>query len=572
MAVTELECPKCATVAINRDFCSCGEYLGWELTTVDAGQGPAEYRAPAPPAPRASTLLTLRDPAREADDAGADVAVTVAPGETVTVLASIRNQGEIVDTYDVRVEGLPDAWWTITTPTVFLNPWGTSGDYEQELQVRLHPPRASESVAGLWAVTVVVRSRSLAEDVAAVPALLTVQPFTHTVMGVGPERRHGRRHGRFEVTVANHGNAPAETFVIARDTEARCPVSVAPAHVTVPIGATATALVLVAAPRPLWFKQPIDHRVEVVHRIDGVESAPQRVVFRQKPWLPWWLPTAAALLAAFITAILLLQRDPEVPKLKGDTVAEARVVLEKKGLVLGQTTYATAPPGVLVNTILDQAPAAGDDIVEGEPVNITVAKAAHTAAVPPVHGLSLAAAAAKLKTARFAHDPQPSAAGDDWVVIRQDPAPGTAHEVGKPVTLAVENRASTAGARGARRGRRRSRRARRDRWARRDDGRRRNHGDRRSHGHVGRRRMPRAPPHPRPPGPRPPDPRAPRRPSPSTPLPRPTTPRPPPPPRRPPPPRGCPRPPPSSPRASSSPAPPAASSTASRATTSGPPA
>ena len=141
MAVTELECPKCATVAINRDFCSCGEYLGWELTTVDAGQGPAEYRAPTPPAPRASTLLTLRDPAREADDAGADVAVTVAPGETVTALATVRNQGEIVDTYDVRVEGLPDAWWTITTPTVFLNPWGTSGDYEQELQVRLHPPR-----------------------------------------------------------------------------------------------------------------------------------------------------------------------------------------------------------------------------------------------------------------------------------------------------------------------------------------------------------------------------------------------------------------------------------------------
>ena len=170
MAVTELECPKCATVAINRDFCSCGEYLGWELTTADAGQGPAEYRAPAPPAPRASTLLTLRDPAREADDAGADVAVTVVPGEAVTVLATVRNQGEIVDTYDVRVEGLPDAWWTITTPTVFLNPWGTSGDYEQELQVRLHPPRTSESVAGLWAVTVVVRSRSLAEDVAAVPA------------------------------------------------------------------------------------------------------------------------------------------------------------------------------------------------------------------------------------------------------------------------------------------------------------------------------------------------------------------------------------------------------------------
>ena len=30
------------------------------------------------------------------------------------------------------------------------------------------------------------------------------------------------------------------------------------------------------------------------------------MAFRQKPWLPWWLPTAVALLAAFVAAILLL--------------------------------------------------------------------------------------------------------------------------------------------------------------------------------------------------------------------------------------------------------------------------
>lgn len=447
MIGTELECPKCATVAINRDFCSCGEYLGWELNTAAAttrATEPPAYRAPAPAVPRAATLLTLRDPAREADDAGATVSVSVMPGAAVTVLATVRNQGEIVDTYDVRVEGLPAGWTTIAPATVFLNPWGSSGEYQQELEIHLHPPRTSASVARAWPLTVVARSRSLNEDVASVPATLTVEPFQHTVMRVGPERRHGRRHGRFEVAVENHGNAPADVIIAARDSEARCPVSVAPARATVPIGATAGALVLVGVPRPLFFKHPIDHRVEVTHRVDGVESAPQRVVLRQKPWLPWWLPVVAALLAAFVAAVLLLRRDPEVPKLKGDTVAEALVVLEKRDLKLGRTTTMTAPEGVLPGTILDQQPAAGDDIVKGEAVHVTVAAAAEHAAVPQVHGLTLAAATAKLKAARFAHDPQPAAAGDDWVVIRQHPTPGSTHQVGKPVTLAVEKRAALA--------------------------------------------------------------------------------------------------------------------------------
>ena len=99
------------------------------------------YQPPAPADLRASTLLTLRDPAREGDDPSAEVTVSVVPGAEVTVLATVRNQGLIVDTFDLRVDGLPESWWTISPATVFLNPWGSSGDYEQQVQVRLHPPR-----------------------------------------------------------------------------------------------------------------------------------------------------------------------------------------------------------------------------------------------------------------------------------------------------------------------------------------------------------------------------------------------------------------------------------------------
>lgn len=445
-ATRELECPKCGTVALNRDFCACGEYLGWELVLATDEDAPAPaaqppgYRPPEPAEARPATLLTLRDPAR-VDDPSAAVAVSVVPGVEVAVLATLRNQGEIVDTYDLRVDGLPEAWWTISTPTVFLNPWGTAGDYQQDVLVRLHPPRTPASEARAWPLMVVARSRTRGVDVAWVPATLTVQPFQNTVMHVAPERRRGRRHAHFEVAVTNQGNCPMEIVVGATDTEASCPVAVYPERTLVPVGGTGVAVVRVGVSRPILVGRPADHQVDVTHRVSGVESepVPRRVVFRQKPWLPWWLPATVLALATVAIVVALLKRDTEVPKLKGSTVPEALVILEKHDLLLGRTTYATAPKGAALGTVIAQSPAGGDGMEKGERVNITLAAPAKTGVVPPVNGMTLAQAADALTGAKFGYSPQPSSAGNDWVVIRQDPAPGTKRALGSPVILAVED-------------------------------------------------------------------------------------------------------------------------------------
>ena len=345
----------------------------------------------------------MRDPARENDEPGAAVAVTVEPGLDVAVLATVRNQGQIVDTFDLRVDGLPEAWATISPGTVFLNPWGSAGDYQQEVQVRLHPPRTAQAEARTWPLTVVARSRSLDADVAWAQVSLTIEPFQSTVMHVGPERRRSRRHASFDVVVANHGNSPMEIVVGAKDSEARCPVTVYPERTLVPVGAAAAPVVRVAVPRPLIFGRPVDHYLDVTHRVAGVESEPtsRRVTFRQRPWLPWWVPPVVALLAAFGTVLALMHRHATVPHLKSDTVSEALVVLKKRHLKLGKTLYATAPKGVDLDTIIDQQPAAGDDLAKGEKVNITLAAAAPTGAIPPVNGMTLAKAADVLKAAHF---------------------------------------------------------------------------------------------------------------------------------------------------------------------------
>ena len=121
-------------------------------------------------------------------------------------------------------------------PTVFLNPWGTSGEYEVETQIRLHPPRTPESEARQWPLIVVARSRSLGADVASSAAMLTVEPFVSTVMHAGPERRSSRRHANFDVSVANQGNSPLDIAVTAADSEARCPIVITPERRLVPVG------------------------------------------------------------------------------------------------------------------------------------------------------------------------------------------------------------------------------------------------------------------------------------------------------------------------------------------------
>ena len=143
---------------------------------------------------------------------------------------------------------------------------------------------------------------------------------------------------------------------------------------TVPVGASAAAIVIVDVPRPLVFGRPVDHHVEVTHRVSGDESdpKPQRVTFQQRPWLPWWVPPAAALLAAFITVLLMLSHHPAAPDLTGRTVANATKLLKRHDLEIGRTTYETAPKGVPTGTIISQVPEAGAED-EGERVDIALA-------------------------------------------------------------------------------------------------------------------------------------------------------------------------------------------------------
>ena len=66
-------------------------------------------------------------------------------------------------------------------------------------------------------------------------------------------------------------------------------------------------------------------------------------------------------------------------------------MLDKHDLKLGSVKYAKAPENAALDTVIAQQPAAGDEIVKGESVNIVLAAPPETGFVPEVNGRSLAA-------------------------------------------------------------------------------------------------------------------------------------------------------------------------------------
>jgi hypothetical protein len=444
----QLECPNCQAVAVNRDFCSCGAYLAWHVPhrTSDIAEPDPEaprqggHRDPARPEGYASTLLTLRDPEQSEASAGSAVSVTLVPGDEAVLVAKIRNQGVIVDRFDLRVEGLPEQWRTITYPTVFLNPWGTAEKCEAEIKLRLHPPRAPEAHAQSWSFSVIARSEKQGKDVAKVSATLTVLPFVATAMVVRPERVRARRGAVFNVGVENRGNSPVQVALRAKDVEERCPVAIGPATRRIAIGQVGSAVVRAGVERPRVIGRPTQHKLEISHVVAGDEAYPGErvVVFQQLPWIPLWVPIVIVALAAAIVAWQLNRPPLKAPQMAGVELRHAHDLLGKRGLQVGKVTWKSSRDSADWKHVMSQRPAPGAAVEKGETVDLVVGKEPVVAPVPAVVGLTLATAVERMHEAVLDPDVQPPSAGNDWVITRQHPSPGTDLSEHGKVLLATE--------------------------------------------------------------------------------------------------------------------------------------
>ena len=499
-------CPRCGTEnADGTDFCVvCGEYLRWEPTraiealrpsdasattsgereeagggepspsspepVVDpevtlapgaaavaparpgpvatasgsAGQPPAQAQAP----PGAATLL-LRLP----DDAAATgpVNLAVKPGERVTVLGLIRNESGIVDNYDIAVMGLPEGWWTVAPATAYLVPYGSSGKYEQEIQIYVHPPRVPQAEARPWLTEVVATSRAYGAQVASAPATVKIEPYQDVAAKLAPDRASGRLKARFMLTLRNRANAPAEVVLSAEDTDGELEFRFAEPSVTVEAGRGVEAPFTVFPPKQIWLGKPKDRSIRVTAAPVGMEQPPPPLpgTYRQKSWLPWWLAVVAPVAAAIVAAIILLApKQTVVPNLtKAKSVFDAQKMLIPLGLKLQPQPALKPSPNATAGSIVAQAPAAGAKVKRGMSVLVTVAiSSAKQIKVPNVVGSTPVSAYTKLhRVGLMLGTVSPQPPNPNGTIATQIPANGTV-AAGTPVEVFLKPaKSATAG-------------------------------------------------------------------------------------------------------------------------------
>jgi serine/threonine-protein kinase len=127
-----------------------------------------------------------------------------------------------------------------------------------------------------------------------------------------------------------------------------------------------------------------------------------------------------------------------VPVLSG-TLADAQRALTDAGLTLGVVDRVPSPEAA--DRVLGQAPAAGQQVLPGSAVQVTVASGSST--VPQVAGMTVAGARAVLESAGFVAATDVTQPGPTATVSGSQPAAGAVLRVGVTVTLVVAAPAPT---------------------------------------------------------------------------------------------------------------------------------
>jgi hypothetical protein len=330
-------CPNCGRKTPDRrKFCAhCKVFLGWDdspdddATAVLTPVGPAadshseswdepiasvptatdpvadttETAAPAP------VIVTIGLPGDQTPGGQAAI-VNVDAGGEATLAGVVSNQSGIVDSFDLHVRDLPATWWTIVPPVVSLVPFGAeSGTHEQQVTIRLHPPRSSESRAGPWPIELVAVSRAKGVAVASANATLVIAPFEAFESRLWPQRARGKRSASYYVPVLNSGNDDLYVRLRGEDAEGEVRFAFAPAQLEVPpagkgSSGEARSRVRASARRPLVGVDR-ERRLTVF-----VDSSSQMLsgegVFVQRPWLTRRLLFAWRIVFTLLACTLLV--------------------------------------------------------------------------------------------------------------------------------------------------------------------------------------------------------------------------------------------------------------------------
>lgn len=205
--------------------------------------------------------------------------IALAPGESVTVRATVENAGDVVEHYSATVLGLPTGQMIETSPASCKLQPGESGSFTVRLGLSEdRPPTAARMVLG---ILVSSPYRAQVAFCAELPCEILAAPAL--TLGCEPATASGGRQVAYEARVANEGNTTLDLELSGSDAEGRARIEVEPARMRLGAGQVGYARVRVQA-RPPFTGQPATRRITLAARA-GARSADTTVTMTQRPWI-----------------------------------------------------------------------------------------------------------------------------------------------------------------------------------------------------------------------------------------------------------------------------------------------
>jgi serine/threonine protein kinase len=160
--------------------------------------------------------------------------LSVEPGQSLTLPVVLLNQGSLVDQFNVSASGIPEAWVKGGAKSAQLMP----GD-QKELSLDIQPPRAPQSKAGSYPLTVSASSQDDPSQVAQVKTNLTVSSYSQFSSQLQPQKIAAGQAGR--VTISNQGNLQETYKLDWKDRADELNFRSKQGQLTIPEGTEATA-------------------------------------------------------------------------------------------------------------------------------------------------------------------------------------------------------------------------------------------------------------------------------------------------------------------------------------------
>ncbi|MGQ9682611.1 MAG: protein kinase domain-containing protein [Anaerolineae bacterium] len=233
--------------------------------------------------------------------------LVVEAGGSVSVPVTILNQGPVVDHFQITVVNLPAAWVPTLPPMTRLLPGA-----QQVVSITITPPRSPQSRAGVYPFTVRVASQDAPDQVAELPARLTVRPYAQFSAELRPQSTRAGR--RAQVLVNNQGNAPQTYEVSWHDRADELTFNPPAAQLTVPEGRVG-ALDYRAKPRRFrLFGGTLTHPFTTRIAPPAGEPISANGEVTSRGLIPSWLPPLILLplIALCVAAVLFIMRKPVI--------------------------------------------------------------------------------------------------------------------------------------------------------------------------------------------------------------------------------------------------------------------